>query len=121
VISPFKKVVWNAKEISRRRFGKSGDSFADNNVGTIHTVQGKEADVVVLVLGSDPKKNGARAWAAEKPNLLNVAVSRARRRLYVIGNRQNWQDHRYFNVLATTLPSPPPQQANGHRPPASSQ
>jgi superfamily I DNA and/or RNA helicase len=64
-------------------------------------VQGKEADVVVVVLGSRP----ARAWAAERPNLLNVAVSQARRRLYVIGNRQNWQDHRYFDVLAAALPS----------------
>jgi AAA domain len=110
VISPFRDVVRNAKEIGRRQFD---DAFADNNVGTIHTVQGKEADVVVLVLGSKPNNNRARAWAAEKPNLLNVAVSRARRRLYVIGNRQNWQDHRFFNVLAATLPSPPLHQASG--------
>lgn len=68
--------------------------------------------MVVLVLGSAPNKNGARAWAAEKPNLLNVAVSRARRRLYVIGNQQNWQNHRYFSVLTATLPSLPPHRAN---------
>ncbi|MGH3830290.1 MAG: DEAD/DEAH box helicase [Pseudonocardiaceae bacterium] len=101
VISPFRDVVNGAKKIGRQHVG----SLAETNVGTVHTVQGKEADVVVVVLGSAPKNNGARAWAAESPNLLNVAVSRARRRLYVIGNRQNWQDHRYFDVLAAALPN----------------
>jgi hypothetical protein len=106
VISPFRDVVRNAKAISRRQFDAY---FADKNVGTIHTVQGKEADVVVLILGSKPNNDRARVWAAEKPNLLNVAVSRAKRRLYVIGNRQHWQDHSYFNELAAALPSRPHQ------------
>jgi superfamily I DNA and/or RNA helicase len=61
--------------------------FAMKNVGTVHTVQGREADVVVLVLGSAASAAAARRWAAEKPNLLNVAVSRARRRFYLIGDR----------------------------------
>ena len=34
------------------------------------------------------------------PNLLNVAVTRARRRLYVIGDRETWASEGYFDVLA---------------------
>jgi superfamily I DNA and/or RNA helicase len=72
--------------------------------GTIHTAQGREADIVILVLGGDVRRTADKQWAAEKPNLLNVAVSRARRRLYVIGNHQAWSGHEYFSTLATRLP-----------------
>jgi len=71
----------------------------------VHTTQGKEADVVILVLGTDPRGPGARAWAASKPNLLNLAVSRAKRRLLVIGDREAWRDQRYFATLAESLPA----------------
>ena len=100
VISPFRKVVSGSKDCVRAEFGRQ---FATDNVGTVHTVQGKEADVVVLVLGTGAGNVRARSWAAEKPNLLNVAVSRAKRRLYVVGNRSHWQDMPYFRVLAQAL------------------
>jgi hypothetical protein len=67
-------------------------------------MQGKEADVVILVLGGDPRKPGARAFATKSPNLLNVAVTRAKRRLYVIGNRDAWGREGYFTTLAERLP-----------------
>jgi hypothetical protein len=70
---------------------------------TIHTTQGKEADVVILVLGGDPLRTGDKAWAARRPNLLNVAVSRARRRLYVIGDREVWGGLAYFGTLVRVL------------------
>lgn len=93
VISPFRDVVSGArKRVPRRHAAR---------IGTVHTVQGQEFDVVILVLGGP--HYGARQWAAESPNLLNVAVSRAKRRLYVIGNRQNWAELPHFNVLAGAL------------------
>ncbi|KUL24765.1 DEAD/DEAH box helicase [Streptomyces regalis] len=98
VISPFRAVVAGARKTCR-------DLLPDNRVGTIHTTQGKEADVVILVLGTDPRRPGARAWAASRPNLLNVAVSRAKRRLFVIGNRDAWRDQRFFTTLAEALPA----------------
>jgi superfamily I DNA and/or RNA helicase len=101
VISPFREAVRGVKEVAGHRLGWS---FAKDNVGTIHTVQGQESNVIILVLGSAPRKVRAREWAAETPNLLNVAVSRAKRRLYVIGNRDLWQHQHYFDTLAARLP-----------------
>ncbi|AZM92461.1 AAA domain-containing protein [Streptomyces sp. W1SF4] len=98
VISPFRQVAAGARRACR-------DLVPHGRVGTVHTAQGKEADVVVLVLGTDPRRPGARAWAASRPNLLNVAVSRAKRRLFVIGNRDAWRDQRFFTTLAESLPS----------------
>jgi hypothetical protein len=95
-IGPFRDV---ARQLEQRRWRHRG-----LRAGTIHTAQGKEADIVILVLGSEPAREGARAWAASKPNLLNVAVSRARRRLYVIGDLEAWRRQRYFDLLADRLP-----------------
>ncbi|WP_217618805.1 AAA domain-containing protein, partial [Achromobacter sp. GbtcB20] len=78
--------------------------LSTKRTGTIHTTQGKEADVVILVLGGNPQNPGAKDWAAQKPNLLNVAVSRAKSRLYVIGDRQAWSQRRNFSVLAAKIP-----------------
>jgi superfamily I DNA and/or RNA helicase len=37
-----------------------------------------------------------------------VAVTRAKRRLYVIGNRDTWGNEPYFNVLAARIPTDSP-------------
>lgn len=97
VISPFRDVVNGLEALLKR------NSVGDVEVGTIHTVQGKESEVVVLVLGSDPRRPGARRWAAEKPNLLNVAVSRARRRLYIVGNSELWSSQKFFDECMSII------------------
>lgn len=96
LISPFKDVVGQLRKIAGR-FG------GEIKVGTMHTVQGKESEVVILVLGGNPSKPGAKQWASEKPNLLNVAASRAKRRLYVVGNRDEWKKCKYFSVCAASI------------------
>ena len=50
--------------------------------GDVRAVQDDQADVVLLVLGGDPRLEEATARAASSLNLVNVAASRARRRLY---------------------------------------
>lgn len=100
VISPFRKVAQACKS----RIKQAGFSGIDS--GTVHTFQGKEADIVFLVLGTAPGADGAgaRAWAAGKPNLLNVAITRAKCRLYVVGDERQWGGLDYFRSLREALP-----------------
>lgn len=74
-----------------RAFGVKLDEWCRDRVGTIHTFQGREADTVILLLGA-PKasQQRARQWAASPPNIINVAVSRAKQNLYVVGSATAW-------------------------------
>ncbi len=99
VISPFRKVSQACKaRIDHAR-------LRGIECGTVHTFQGKEAEIVFLVLGTAPGQAGAgaRAWASSKPNLLNVAITRAKCRLYVIGNAQEWNQLNHFRALHDAL------------------
>jgi hypothetical protein len=79
--------------------------WANERIGTVHTVQGREAEAVILVLGAPhPTQTGARGWAGGRPNLLNVAVTRAKEVIYVIGNRQLWKEAGLFQELDKRLP-----------------
>lgn len=76
-----------------------------DRVGTVHTVQGREAEAVIMVLGAPlARQTGARNWAGGRPNLLNVAVSRAQEVLYVIGNRTLWERAGMFAELSSRVP-----------------
>lgn len=105
VISPFRDVATACKD-SVGPDSSLGRRFAKKKLvvgaGTVHTFQGKEASIVFLVLGSAPGDAGAgsRSWAASKPNLLNVAVTRAQQRFYVIGNHVDWSKLQFFSELA---------------------
>ena len=80
--------------------------WINRHVGTVHTFQGKEAEAVILMLGAGRgAKAGSRAWAGAKPNLLNVAATRSKRALYVVGNRSEWQSAGVFVVAAEMLAS----------------
>lgn len=94
VITPFKAVKENLQRLL-------GDTMVS---GTIHTMQGKEAPVVIMVLGGSTEGSGARDWAVSEPNLLNVAATRAKRRLYVIGDRNDWQNRALFCDVMDLLP-----------------
>ncbi len=95
LISPFRDVVRELKGIGKA-FG-----LDYRRVGTVHTTQGNEADVVIMVLGGGTA--GARDWASSRPNLLNVAASRAKARFYVVGDRKDWSKRRFFDVLSKNL------------------
>lgn len=70
-------------------------------VRTVHTMQGRQARIVIFVLGG--KHQGARAWASAKPNLLNVALTRAKENFFVISDYQAWSNLPYFKYLAQEL------------------
>nr|WP_294552516.1 AAA domain-containing protein [uncultured Rhodopila sp.] len=81
------------------------EAWIDRRIGTVHTFQGKEAEAVILMLGAGRgAREGSRTWAGRTPNLLNVAATRARRALYVVGNRAEWQGAGFFREAARLLP-----------------
>jgi hypothetical protein len=112
VISPFKNVARRLREDMRKSFRGwrlAGDEWdlrrwLNRSVGTVHTFQGKESDFVILVLGADRRSESAARWAAGKPNILNVAATRAKKGLYVVGDRELWGRLKHFEVARSTLP-----------------
>ncbi|MDO5530996.1 DEAD/DEAH box helicase, partial [Sutterella sp.] len=105
VLSPFRSVAAGA----RRIIGEIGRAAGDVKAGTVHTFQGQEADLVILVLGSAPGARGRRqrAWASSPANLLTVAVTRARRDLIVVGDWGEWTLEPTFRTLANEIPRMP--------------
>jgi len=78
--------------------------WISENCGTIHTFQGKEANEVLLVLGCDKHQGfGAAKWVGNKPNIINVAVSRAKYRLGVIGHYNLWNEIPYVQLVCRKL------------------
>lgn len=113
IITPFKVVSLELQSFLeqngcelRKELGwtkKVFSCFLRENVGTVHTFQGKENDTVILVLGCDQDKQGGAVWAASKPNLLNVAVTRAKNHLFVVGDSQVWSNKPYFDQAYLAL------------------
>ncbi len=114
VISPFKTVSESFKKYlegqKEELFCKCDDieisddefkSFCSNNIGTVHTFQGKEADEVVFMLGCDEMALGAVKWV--NSHIVNVAASRAKRRLYIIGDENVWKQNEHVKVAFTII------------------
>lgn len=113
VIAPFRAVANQVRDTFadalRQCTGcnsSEASRLASSQAGTVHTSQGREADVVFIVLGSRAGKRGegSRSWVNGSPNLLNVAVSRAKRRVYVVGNLADWKNGTYTSRIAKDLP-----------------
>lgn len=96
IVSPFRNVADQLDKFLRT----NRMPLDRSRLGTVHTTQGKEADIVILILGTATDQKRARQWAASTPNLLNVAITRARRRLVVIGDYDNWSRLQHFSTLA---------------------
>lgn len=109
IVTPFVVVQNRMRELLRRE--KTLDGWVDepsrwinDRIGTVHTVQGREAEAVIMILGAPrADQRGARGWAGGRPNLLNVAVTRAKETLYVVGNRELWREAGHFKTLDAYL------------------
>ena len=105
VITPFVKVADGLRLIVRKSGVLCGwvddeQRWLNERVGTVHTAQGREAEAVIIVLGApNPSQTGARMWAGGRPNILNVAVTRAKEVVYVVGNRKLWREAGVFAEL----------------------
>lgn len=104
VCTPFRTCAYQL----RKTYGKyEGSWIKVERVGTVHTLQGKQSDIVIFILGSKTgnKGFGARSWATAAPNLFNVAVSRAKETLIVVGNLQDWKAHSFVETVLRYLES----------------
>ena len=93
IISPFNSVVSGLKNDLKRMIKDNllppvNEQWIKNNIGTIHTFQGKQADEVILLLGCDSSVPSSISWV--NANIVNTAVTRAKYRLYVIGEAGPW-------------------------------
>lgn len=111
IITPFRRIAENLSKMMRSVLRQSQyienekiDEWIKEHCGTVHTFQGKEANEVILVLGCDNLTGiGATRWVGEKPNIINVAVSRAKYRIAVIGDYNLWKDIPNVQVLCKYL------------------
>ncbi|MEV6344964.1 AAA domain-containing protein [Actinoplanes sp. NPDC051851] len=81
-------------------------------VGTVHTFQGGQRDVIVfgLVAGAE-MPTGSVAWLESERNLWNVAISRARSHLIVVGNRGFWSTRRGIGAAVAAEPAEPVKES----------
>ncbi|WP_413627755.1 DEAD/DEAH box helicase [Fructilactobacillus vespulae] len=108
VITPFTAVKDGIKnDIKAKLQGKiSKDelkSFIDNSIGTVHTFQGKENKIVYFVVGTDHKSEGSARWSISKPNILNVAVTRAKEEFYLVGDYDLLSKMNYYSNASQKL------------------
>lgn len=115
IITPFREVksglvrllgdphAWAAKLPAHIKVPANLATWVRTCIGTVHTFQGKEADIVFFVLGCDSSRMGAIDWASASPNLLNVAVTRAKKHLYIVGDQALWGGQPHFDVALDFL------------------
>lgn len=113
IISPFKSVVYGIrnyiKEYSTQNLDfhlnktAKRDDWIKEKIGTVHTFQGKEANEVIFLLGCDAGKEAAGAVRWVNSNIVNVAVTRAKYRLYVIGDSKAWEPNRFVCEMKAVM------------------
>mgnify|MGYP001213549166 CR=1 FL=1 len=84
-----------AGTVSKKEFNK----WINQSIGTVHTFQGKQADAVIFCLGVDAQKSGAADWATSSVNLINVAVSRAKYRYIIVGDKRVWEPKEFMSTV----------------------
>ncbi|MCY3688636.1 MAG: AAA domain-containing protein [Gammaproteobacteria bacterium] len=87
IVTPFQAQARLIRNLAERRFSLEALNEIDFMSGTAHRLQGDERDTIVfsaVVTPNMPPKS--IRWIEKEKNLLNVAVSRAKSKLVVIGH-----------------------------------
>lgn len=109
VITPFTKVKEGLKAAVEAKLKSMEieedkiNTWTKKSIGTVHTFQGKEASIVYFVAGTDADSEGAAQWSCAKPNLLNVAVTRAKKEFYIIADYQRFSTKPYYETFANYI------------------
>lgn len=112
IISPFTTVVTGIKkyiqcycnEHSQKGIATKIDQgymldSLQKRIGTVHTFQGKEANEVILLLGCDTGSGASGAIEWVNTNIVNVAATRAKYRLYVVGDASAWKKSHCVDMM----------------------
>ncbi|GHS91326.1 hypothetical protein FACS1894203_1890 [Bacteroidia bacterium] len=103
IITPFKAVASEFRKQVKSSLPVIISQKLQGKIGTVHTFQGKEADIVLFLSGCDESKKGAIGWADSSPNLLNVALTRAKKIFIAIGEKRLYNNTRYFSKMIKEL------------------
>ena len=90
IITPFKSLADEIRQIAYPYFSRLGDSLNAERIGTVNAFQGGECSLIFLVLGLTSKTAHGKVWYATDSNhayIYNVAVSRAKCCCIIIGDR----------------------------------
>ncbi len=100
VIAPFRAQVAAIRRVLARRFGETAIAQIRNSVDTVDRFQGQERDLIIVSLS---------LYAPFVPDLLrderrlNVAITRARRKLILLGTLSVLNTEPIYAALASTL------------------
>jgi len=87
VVTPFAAQASAIQQLVENKIGHEALGGIDFTSGTAHRLQGDERDIVIFSCCVAPGISSATArWVEKERNLINVAVSRARQRLIIIGH-----------------------------------
>ncbi|THA24038.1 hypothetical protein E4198_04190 [Streptomyces sp. RKND-216] len=90
-------------------------------IGTVHTFQGGQQDVILLSLVAGARmRSSSVSWLCREINLWNVAVTRARSHLIVFGDRDFWavrpgMPHALLDAAEGRVVQARPGAETGHR------
>ena len=108
VISPFRGQVELIKKGIGQVFSDTTITKHQIEVGTAHTFQGDEKDIILISWTVAPNSHSQSMTFMQKPNLFNVAITRARKKLYNFTSKQP-QDlpegllRSYFEYIRETI------------------
>lgn len=86
ILTPYRTQANMINSFLVREFGKSVDE-KKLVAGTVHKLQGDERDIVIMsAVIAEGEKLKSSLW--NKPNLVNVAVSRAKRHFILVGDKE---------------------------------
>ncbi|GKT36037.1 DNA2/NAM7-like helicase like protein, partial [Aduncisulcus paluster] len=69
-------------------------------VGTVHSFQGKDKEVVIMSMTiSSASDSFAKRFIGGKPNMLNVAFTRSKQQLFIVGNLNVLENSERQNFL----------------------
>ena len=108
VVSPFRAQADALEAMLLERFDVDQIGRLGLRVGTVHAFQGAERDVMVLSLGLTADDADQRRHFVEDPNLCNVMVTRARRRMVIVTSLHDPGDGILADLLAHAQHPPDP-------------